>query len=477
MKIFVLLGKLIGILLSLLIFANQSNGQEQRITGIWSGKIDLPTVKLELFFTFSENYSGKLSATLDIPAQQAKDLECKSIRQTNDSLYFRTPELNRLFAGEFINDSTIDGSWKRQRVSIPMVLKKIDKIPELNRPQTPKPPFPYLIEEVVYTNEKSGFKLAGTLTIPENAKECPAVVLISGSGAQDRDETIYEHKMFWVIADYFALNGIATLRVDDRGVGGSEGTIRDATSEDFAWDALTGIDFLKSQKGIDPEKIGLIGHSEGGLIAPIAANLSNDVAFIMMMAGPGMVGEQILYEQNELALKAAGVDKSSIKQNRLMQEALFNILKTEKDSAKTVERLRMTYSGGMYRMLDSTRKMAVDAQVNGINSPWFRYFLTYDPQPTLSKVKCPLLALNGSKDVQVPATSNLEAIKKAVSEGGNKNVKTIEFENLNHLFQNSTTGAVNEYSVIEETIDPAVLEVMKNWILKTNSKGQSTKVR
>lgn len=470
MRILVLLGKLIGFLLSLLIFANQLNGQEQRVIGIWSGKIDLPTVNLELFFTFSENDSDKLIATLDIPAQQAKGLECNNIKQINDSLYFSTPELNRLFAGEFLNDSTIDGSWKRQRVSIPMVLKKTDKIPELNRPQTPKPPFPYLVEEVVYTNEKSGFKLAGTLTLPENAKEYPAVIMISGSGAQDRDETIFEHKMFWVAADFFARNGIATLRVDDRGVGGSEGTIREATSEDFAWDVLAGVNFLKSKKGIAKDKIGLIGHSEGGLIAPVAANFSDDVAFIIMMAGPGMVGEQILYEQNELALKAAGVDESSIKQNRFMQEAVFNILKTEKDSAKAVERLRLTYSGGMYQMLDSTRKRAVDTHINGINSPWFRYFLTYDPQPILSKVKCPVLALNGSKDVQVPATSNLEAIKKAVTEGGNQDVKTIEFENLNHLFQNCTTGAVNEYSVIEETIEPEVLKVMKDWILKTGSK-------
>ena len=309
--------------------------------------------------------------------------------------------------------------------------------------------------------------MTGTLTKPENANNCPAVVMISGSGAQDRDETIFEHKMFWVVADYFARNGIAVLRVDDRGVGGSEGNIAQSTSADFADDALAGIEFLKKQNGISTNKLGLIGHSEGGLIAPIAATTSNDIAFFIMMAGPGMVGEQILYEQNDLSLKAAGMPDYAIQQNRMVQKGIFEVLKNQPDSVKALEELRIKMSQGFYPGMTPEMQKAVDNKIAGINNNWFRYFLTYDPQPTLAKVKCPVLALNGEKDVQVPV-SNLEAIKKAINKGGNQNIKTLAFPNLNHLFQNCETGAAAEYSQIDETIDPKVLEIMKNWILEVS---------
>ena len=259
------------------------------------------------------------------------------------------------------------------------------------------------------------------------------------------------------------------MRVDDRGVGGSEGNISSSTSEDFAGDALAGVEFLKKRKEIDPQKIGLIGHSEGGLIAPMAANMSNDVSFIVMMAGPGMVGEQILYEQNDLALKAAGMPEYAIEQNKVVQKAIFDVLKNEPDSAKAVDELRIKLSQGMYNGMNDEMKKAVDNQIASVNSPWFRYFLSYDPQPTLKKVKCPVLAINGSKDVQVPV-SNLEAISDAVQSGGNKQVDTVRFENHNHLFQLCEVGSIAEYSQIEETIDPEVLKTMKDWILKTTSK-------
>ena len=225
-----------------------------------------------------------------------------------------------------------------------------------------------------------------------------------------------------------------------------------------------GIKFLKNRKEIDSSKIGLIGHSEGGLIAPIVTNKSDDVAFFVMLAGPGINGEQILYEQNDLSLKAAGMNEEIITRNRQLQKAIFNIILTEKDSAKQLDRLQRTYSNGMYPMLQEEQKNAIDQRIKAVNTPWFKYFLTYDPQPTLAKVKCAVLALNGSKDVQVPATSNLEAIKKAITNSGNQNVKTMELENLNHLFQNCETGAISEYAQIEETIEPEVLLIIKNWI-------------
>lgn len=450
-------------------FTNPLNAQNNK-TGNWSGIIKLPTVELEMIFKISEDNAGMLQAKLDVPAQGGKDITAEIYGNSADSLNLKIPAIFSAYNGIFSTNDSITGKWTQAGNSTLLNLKRIEKLPKIKRPQTPKPPFSYLSEEVEYLNEKSGFKLAGTLTLPENSNHFPTVILISGSGAQDRDETIFEHKPFLVIADYLAKNGIAALRVDDRGVGGSEGNIRNATSEDFAGDVRAGINFLKTRKEINHQKIGLIGHSEGGLIAPIVASKSADVAFIILMAGPGINGEQILYEQNDLSLKAAGMNQEIIDRNRKLQEAIFDIILNEKDSAKQIDRLQRAYSGGMYPMLTDEHKKAVDARMEAVNTPWFRYFLTYDPQPTLTKVTCPVLALNGSKDVQVPAKSNLEAIKKAVLEGGNQNVKTLEFENLNHLFQHCKTGAISEYAQIEESIDPKVLEIMKDWIHEVNNK-------
>jgi len=443
--------------------------QQRDMYGYWVGKVDLPTSKFTTIFEIRKSAGDIDSVFLSIPEQGANDLPGALLGINNDSVIIFHSQLNRTFYGEFLNDTTIKGDWQRNRIGIPITLIKTKEKPGINRPQTPAPPFPYITEDVEYTNPKSGLKLAGTLTIPKDATACPAVVMITGSGAQDRDETIFEHKPFAVIADYFARNGIATLRVDDRGVGGSEGDIISSTSEDFAGDALSGVEFLKTKKHIDPSKIGLIGHSEGGLIAPMAATMSGDVAFIVMMAGPGMVGEEILYEQNDLTLKAAGLPDYAIQQNKLVQKAIFDILKNEPDSAKAVDELRIKLSQGMYNGMNDEMKKAVDDKIKGVNSPWFRYFLTYDPKPALEKVKCPVLAMNGAKDVQVPV-SNLKAINDAVRSGGNMQVDTVRFENNNHLFQKCETGAFAEYSQIEETIDPEVLKTMKDWILKTTSR-------
>ncbi len=451
---------------SLLSFQIKAQDPDQQISGNWVGEIQLPTTNLEIIFKVSEDETGKLSATFDVPLQGAKDLAVSETKVNGDSLFLNIKMINGSYKGKLASENKVVGTWKQNGAEFQLTLEKTEKVKELKRPQTPKEPFPYLSEEVEYLNKKSGFKIAGTLTLPKDAQNVPGVILISGSGAQDRDETIFGHKMFFVLADYLTKSGIAVLRVDDRGVGRSGGNIQDATSEDFAGDVLAGVDFLKAKTGINPAKIGLIGHSEGGLIAPMVAAKTNEIAFIILMAGPGINGEQILYEQNDLSLKAAGMPESTIDQNRKLQEALFNILKTETDPVKALDRLQRTFSGGMYPMLDDSKKEQIDTQVAGINNAWFRFFLTYDPQPTLQKVKCPVLALNGSKDVQVPATSNLAAIKKALKEGGNNEIKTIELENLNHLFQNCETGAISEYAQIEETIEPKVLGIMKNWILE-----------
>lgn len=455
-------------LLVALLLTIQISGQNvsDKIAGNWSGKIKLPTMELEMIIKITESENGKLEAKLDVPMQGARNIVAEIEEANSDSLILSVASIFGKYTGAIISNDSINGQWSQGGMSMPLNLNKTDKIVEIKRPQTPKEPFPYLSEEVEYINPKSEFKLAGTLTVPENANKCPAAILISGSGAQDRNETIFEHKPFMVIADYLTRNGIAVLRVDDRGVGGSEGNIREATSEDFADDVLTGVEFLKSRKEIDPVKIGLIGHSEGGLIAPIAAIASTDIAFIVMMAGPGIIGKDILIEQSELLNRAAGMPESVVSQNLMIVKGMVDILCNETDSVKTLDRLQRTFSGGMYPMLDDEKKKLVDAKVAGVNTAWFRYFLSYDPYTTLTKITCPVLALAGEKDLQVPADSNLAAIRNALTEGGNNNFKTLKLDRLNHLFQNCEKGTVAEYAQIEETIEPNVLEIIGNWILE-----------
>lgn len=452
----------------ILLLSFQLSAQEKinrNFAGNWSGEMELSGSKLELIYKISLEENGELSAKMDVPAQGARDLPVSKAEVKTDSIFLQVAMIAGRFEGKMINDTTISGNWSQSGLNFPLTLNRTEKVTELKRPQTPQPPFPYREEEVSYENTKAGIKLAGTLTIPENAENFPAVILISGSGAQDRDETIFEHKPFLVIADYLTRNGIAVLRVDDRGVGGSEGNTSNATSEDFAGDVLAGIEFLKTRKEINSSKIGLIGHSEGGIVAPVVANKTSDVAFIVMLAGPGIPGEQILYEQGRLIGLASGMTEEQVAQNQKTQEAIFNIIKTEKDSAVRLDRLQRTFTGGMYPMMNEDQKKAVDQQISAVNSPWFSHFLKYDPYPALTKLKCPVLALIGEKDLQVPPNSNLPAIEKALAEGGNKNFKTLELPGLNHLFQQCETGAVAEYAQIEETISPEVLKMISEWIL------------
>lgn len=444
----------------------------ENLPGNWSGEMEVSGSKLELVFKVQKSEDDKLSAILDVPAQGAYNLPVKNVEMINDSVFFHVEMIMGRYSGKMANDTTITGTWRQGDMDFQLSLTKTENTSELKRPQTPQPPFPYSSEEVEYLNPVSGLKLAGTLAIPENADNCPAVILITGSGAQDRDETIFGHKPFWVIADYLTRNGIAVLRVDDRGVGASEGNVNEATSEDFSFDVTAGLEFLKGRNEIDPAKIGLIGHSEGGLVAPMVASQTEDVAFIVLLAGPGVPGEELLYEQIKLINRAAGVSEEQLEQNLKIQKAIFEIVRTEKDSAKRLDRLQRTFSNGMYPMMQAEQKKAIDMQLQSVNNPWFRYFLSYDPRPALRRVKCPVLALNGEKDLQVPPKQNLPAVEKALNEGGNPNFKTMELENLNHLFQSCETGAISEYGQIEETISPEVLEIMTEWIWDVVDEGK-----
>jgi pimeloyl-ACP methyl ester carboxylesterase len=309
-------------------------------------------------------------------------------------------------------------------------------------------------------------KLAGTLTFPRGKGPFPAVLLITGSGPQDRNESLLGHKPFLVLADYLTRQGIAVLRVDDRGVGGSTGSTPNSTTENFAADVMAGIEFLKTCKEIDPKQIGLIGHSEGGMIAPLVAAQNSDVAFIVLMAGAGLTGEEILYMQGAMIMKANGASVHQLAKQRATQESMFKILKEEKDPAAAEKRLREELSKSLTEEEKKKAEQTIAVHIKLSNTPWFRYFLTLDPRPALRKVKCPVLALNGENDLQVSANENLREIEAALKAGGNNDVTIARLPKLNHLFQTSQTGSPNEYIKIEETIAPVALKTIGDWILK-----------
>lgn len=338
------------------------------------------------------------------------------------------------------------------------------------RPQEPKGAILYDEEEVKYSNLAAGVTLAGTLTLPRSGKPSPAVLLIAGSGPNDRNETIFGHKPFLVLADHLTKQGLVVLRVDKRGVGQSTGNYDISTSEDFAADALTGVEYLKTRKEVDAKQIGLIGHSEGGLIAPMVAVQSNDVAFIVLMAGTGVTGEEIIYAQQALISRAMGATEEQISHQLDLQKKVLSVIKNEPNLDEAEKLLRAIIAKQLTNLPKEEQQIAADAmeaQIKRCNSKWFRYYLTYDPTTSLKKIKIPVLAINGELDSQVPPKQNLPLIAKTLEETGNQNYRIIEFPKLNHLFQTSETGSILEYGKIEETIAPVVLETLSSWILET----------
>jgi len=344
---------------------------------------------------------------------------------------------------------------------------KGDQAPVVHRPQEPKKPYPYKEEEVLYPNAKAGIKLGGTLTLPKGTGPFPAVLLITGSGAQNRDEELLGHKPFLVLSDYLTRRGIAVLRVDDRGVGTSTGDFEKSTSADFATDVLAGVAFLKSRADIQHHRIGLIGHSEGGLIAPIVAAQSPDVAFIVLMAGPGVSGAAVLAEQQALIQAAGGMPEVELHANAEMMKKVFAVLREEPDAAKARPRL-IQISKDFAATLPAAKRAefekVLDKTVDSMNGPWMRYFLSYDPAPTLRKVACPVLALFGELDLQVPPKQSLAPMEAAFKAGKNPDYTVRMLPGLNHLFQHAKTGSPTEYASIEETINPAALKIMGDWI-------------
>jgi uncharacterized protein len=448
----------------LLLSAATLSAQPASVEGLWQGTLDAGVLSLRLVFHVHRSPSGQLTSTMDSLDQGASGVLVQTTTFADGKLRFALSDIGATFEGALSADGKQLAGTFTQGAAMPLTLRRVAQIEQPKRPQMPKAPFPYDALEVSYSG-KGGVKLAGTLTLPAK-RPAPAVLLITGSGAQDRDETLFGHKPFLVLADFLTRRGIAVLRVDDRGVGGSAGKSSDLTLEDMADDVLAGVAFLKARRDIDAKHIGLVGHSEGGIVGPLAATKSSDVAFIVMLAGTGVNGEEIVKLQAESIIRSEGAPEYAIGENRVIQQLLVEAFRGASDEQTAIARARAAWQKrklGSDGLLSGADK-AVEAQITAFSATEMRSFLFHDPAPILRKVKVPVLALNGARDVQVSAEQNAPAISAALSHGGNPDFTVAILPGLNHLFQTCVKCNVSEYGQLEETFAPAALRKIGAWI-------------
>lgn len=440
--------------------------------GVWQGALEGNGMRLRLQLHVSHDDQKRLVAALDSPDQGVSGLPAIKVSQKEATFHFEIPIVSGIYDGTLNPTRTeIVGSWTQGRVEQKLVFRRSDQLLELVRPQNPVKPLPYTESETTFPNDSAKISLAGTLTLPPGSGPFPAAILIGDSGPQDRDESLAGHRPFLVLADHLARKGIAVLRFDKRGNGKSTGDYAKATTEDLAGDAETALAYLQTRKDIDPRKIGFIGHSEGAIIASMVAAHSQSVAWIVLLAGPGLNGEDVLLLQSEGILKTAGVNDGEIARTLAFNKKTCALVREEKDpvalEAKLNDLVQSTSRGS------SLPLAAVQSQLRVMTSPWFRFYLDYDPVPALQKTMCPVLALGGEKDLQVPSKPNLAKIEKALRDGGNKDFQTTELLDLNHLFQHCPTGSPTEYGGIEETMAPEAMNAVSEWVLKHTAPAET----
>ncbi len=447
----------------LLLFSAAAFAQDFSLTklqGLWTGTLNQGILNLRVAIHFDRNGTGKLDS-LD---QHVTGIPVTGVRVQGYRVNFRVDSVDGQFSGIVMDDGNrLDGDWY-QGTALPFVLTRDGVAPKVKRPQMPQPPFPYAEQDVKFSSFARNVFLDGTLTIPPGSGPFPAVVLITGSGPQDRDETNLGHKPFWVIADYLSRRGVVVLRADDRGTGKSSGSFNGSTTRDFADDIAGAVRFLRSREFVG--RIGLIGHSEGGLVAPMVASDpalgAKDVDFLVLLAAPGVPGDQVIIEQQILVSRAMGISEALIERNREREQTILSIARNEADPSLAKSKMRASVGefggGGPLNLLNS--------RFDEASTPWFRFIANYDPGPALRALKQPVLALNGALDVQVPPAQNLPAITWELEAGANKDYEVVKLAGLNHFFQTATTGAPSEYGEIEETIAPSVLNLISEWITR-----------
>lgn len=447
----------------------------------WVGAIELPAGKLPFVVRLTppdaKDQKGEWRGRIDMPAQGVKDFALKEVAVAADSLDFvvappGAPEAQwAMFSFEVAESGEGKGALAQAGANLPATIRRLaeGESPDITpkRPQEPKPPFPYAAREAAFTSAAGDrVALAGTLTVPSGAGPFPAVVLLTGSGAQDRDEALLGHRPFLVLADHLTRAGFAVLRFDDRGVGGSKGQLDRATQADLAGDARGALDWLVQQPEIDKARLGLIGHSEGAWIAASAGAADKRVGAVVMLAGPGVTGAEILPQQLAAIARASGVAQADIDAQIAQQKQLIAALKANKPRSEIEALLRKLVPLQQPGVSPDQVEAIVKASLGQLDTPWFRDFLKADPRPALRKLKkTPVLALIGALDLQVPADGNIPELEKALKANKAATIKSLP--GLNHLFQHARTGAPSEYGDIEETFAPEALAELTTWLRAT----------
>jgi pimeloyl-ACP methyl ester carboxylesterase len=449
----------------------------QDIIGSWYGTLNVNGTKLKIVFHLTKT-GNEYKATMDSPDQNAKGLPTDKATFSNSVLSIQAASMGITYTGSFLPDSNkFKGVFKQASLSFPLDLGRTAPVasvkPPVQRPQDPKD-FPYKQEEVTFSNPKANVQLSGTLTTPSNGKFSKIIIFISGSGAQDRNEELgpFNQRPFLVWSDWLTRNGFATLRYDDRGTGKSTGVFSDATTVDFSEDAEAAVKYVSSRKDLQRLSIGLMGHSEGGIIAPMIANRNRSIKFLVLLAAPGVPISDLMLQQNAAIAKLAG-SPEQLELAALINNTFYSTIKTNQGLSPAQLKLRL--DSNLRKELKVYAKnisedVNVDAIVNSVSplmgSKWFTSFIALDPSVNLSKVKCQVLALNGTLDAQVNSTANLAGIKTNLEKAGNKHFEIVPLTGLNHLLQKAVTGSVKEYGEIEETVNPVALKKVSDWVSK-----------
>jgi hypothetical protein len=460
----------ISIIFSLFFSCNYAQkAGNKRLQGSWMGKIKSNAIELRVVFNFKQS-GDSLKATLDSPDQGAKDIPVNKGWINGDSVFITASLLNGKYKGLMqVGDSTIEGLWTQGSYSSALSLHLLAGTLVIRRPQEPHEPFPYKSEDIVFSNKTARIELAGTLTIPEGKGPFAAVVLVTESGPQNRNEELLGHKPFLVLSDFLTRNGIAVLRYDDRGTNKSKGNFARSTTFDFADDAEAAFNYLLTRNEINHDKIGIAGHSEGGMIAPVIAARNKKVRFIILLAGPGLTGREILLRQTALISKAYGMSDGKIDSANAINNKIYEVLEKEPDSLIASRKIKQIISEeyeGYSKEEKQHETIEAEQTIRQVNTRWLRTFLRFDPSIYLSKVQCPVLALNGANDLQVPPDEDLNAILDIMEKTGNKFYQINKLPELNHLFQHSKTGLPAEYNQIEETFAPEAMQVIVDWLKK-----------
>lgn len=444
-------------------------GGQSVLAGAWEGTIDVSGVSLQMRVVFTESGDG-LAAAIDIPQQGASGLPLREVSLTGSTVHFELPTgaAAAVFEGE-LSGTTIAGTFTQGPAVGKFSLTRAAEV-------TPQPPPPYREEDVTFSS--GAVTLAGTLTTPDEGGPFPAVVLLTGSGAQNRDEEIFGFKVFGELADHLTRHGIAVLRYDDRGVGGSTGNLAQSTSEDFAGDALAAMAFLRARADIRGTQVGLLGHSEGAAVAAIAATApSGSPAFVVMLAGPGVSGDRVTRQQVTDGARLMGATDEQVAEiveaHRRMTELTASGATREEMTEAVRALMRAQLEGRPAAQvaaigdIDAFIEARLDAEVMRVMTPWWRHFVSFDPATALARVTCPVLVVFGGKDVQVPPSQHREPVEAALSKNGR--VKVVEYPTANHLFQEAITGQVAEYRVLEKAFVAGLLDELTGWVLEVTA--------